>query len=118
MEISLLDANTSDINNVTAQEQNEFNLFSMLKPSLQRDGNQWCVLYGEDLQVGIAGFGDNPHQAIMNFNMEWYKNISDEKPKGKSLADEYLDENFPSIKVKSPENTDKFSDATKWLATK
>ena len=59
----------------TAQERQEFNLFATLKPSLQIDGNQWCVLYGEDLQVGIAGFGDSPHLAIMDFNSQWYKSL-------------------------------------------
>lgn len=55
------------------QEINDFNLFSMLKPKLTMDGDKWCVLYGENLQEGIAGFGDSPHQAILNFNSEWYK---------------------------------------------
>jgi len=68
---------TSDINYQTAQEENEFKLFQMLKPSLTMDGNQWCVLYGEDLQVGIAGFGDSPHLAIMDFTSQWYKSIKD-----------------------------------------
>ena len=101
MELTNDDYEAASYRRDAAQEQAEFNLFAMLKPSLQRDGNQWCVLYGEDLQVGIAGFGDNIHLAILDFNSQWYKKISDEKPKGKSLADEYLDENFPSIKVKS-----------------
>jgi len=59
----------------TAIEEAELILFTMLKPSLQRDGNQWCVLYGDDLQVGIAGFGDSPHKAVLNFNADWHKNI-------------------------------------------
>ena len=42
--------------------------FSMLKPSIIRDGDQWCVLYGKDLQEGIAGFGNTPIQAIANWN--------------------------------------------------
>lgn len=58
-----------------AQEQQEFNLFAQLKPSIQKDGNQWCVLYGGDLQVGIAGFGDSPYLAIMDFNNQWYKSL-------------------------------------------
>jgi len=69
------DNEASSINSQTMQQQNEFNLFAMLKPSLNKDGNQWCVLYGEDLQVGIAGFGDSPHLAIMDFNSQWYKAI-------------------------------------------
>lgn len=33
-----------------------------------RDGNQWCVLLGDDLQSGIAGFGDSPSLAIADFD--------------------------------------------------
>lgn len=29
-----------------------------------KDGNQWCALYGEDLQAGIAGFGNTPFLAM------------------------------------------------------
>jgi len=54
-------------------EKEEYNLFSMLKPKLYQDGNQWCCLYGEDLQIGIAGFGDSPYLAILDWNGEWYK---------------------------------------------
>jgi hypothetical protein len=57
-------------------EAEEYNLFSMLKPSLSKDGNQWCVLYGENLQVGIAGFGDTPYKAILSWNKEWHRSIS------------------------------------------
>lgn len=31
-----------------------------------KDGNKWCALYGEDLQVGIAGFGDTPFMAMVD----------------------------------------------------
>ena len=40
---------------------------AMLKPRLFIDGKQWCCLYGDDLQNGIAGFGDTPHKAIMDW---------------------------------------------------
>lgn len=56
-----------------AKEAEEMNLFAMLKPRIFRDGNQWCVLYGEDLQSGIAGFGDTPRLAIYDFNKQWDK---------------------------------------------
>jgi len=56
-----------------AIEAEEMNLFSMLKPKIYKDGNQWCVLYGEDLQSGIAGFGDTPRMAIYDFNKQWDK---------------------------------------------
>ena len=63
------------LRNQTAQEQQELNLFSILKPSMTKDGNQWCVLYGDNLQVGIAGFGSSPHLAVMDFTVQWYKTI-------------------------------------------
>ena len=53
----------------------DYTLFSMLKPSLQRDGNQWRVLYGADLQEGVAGFGDSPHEAIVDWSVQWTKKI-------------------------------------------
>jgi len=33
-----------------------------------KDGDQWCVLLGDDLAVGIAGFGDTPEAAIHAFD--------------------------------------------------
>ena len=58
-----------------AIEAEEINLFALLKPTLVIDGDKWCCLYGEDLQVGIAGFGDSPIEAIRNWNKEWYLKI-------------------------------------------
>lgn len=55
-------------------QQAEYNLVSLLKPKIYKDGNQWCVLYGENLQDGIAGFGDTPYLAILDFNKNWNKN--------------------------------------------
>lgn len=45
----------------------------LYRPKLYIDGNQWCALYGENLQDGIAGFGDTPAKAVMNFNKAWYE---------------------------------------------
>jgi len=56
-------------------EQQEYNLVAILKPKITIDGNQWCVLYGENLQDGIAGFGETPYTAILNFNSAWNKKI-------------------------------------------
>ena len=69
------DYEAASVRSQTAQEESEFNLFAILKPSLKRDGNQWCVLHGENLKEGIAGFGDSPYHAIMDFNSQWYKRI-------------------------------------------
>ncbi len=63
-----------------AIEAEEMNLFVLLKPSIQQDGNQWCVLYGDNLQVGIAGFGNTPMQAICDFNKAWHVSAVKVKP--------------------------------------
>lgn len=34
---------------------------------LSKDGNQWCVLYGRDLEDGVAGFGSTIPEAIADF---------------------------------------------------
>jgi hypothetical protein len=63
----------------TANEQAEYNKFAMLKPKLQRDGDQWCVLFGRNLQEGIAGFGSTPHEAIMDWNSQWHRPCKNEE---------------------------------------
>lgn len=40
---------------------------SVLKPKLFKDGNAWCALHGDDLMVGISGFGGTPAAALMAF---------------------------------------------------
>ena len=59
-------------------EQSQYQLFQMLKPELKQDGNQWCVLYGDNLQVGITGFGDTPYEAIRNWNQAWHSKITNQ----------------------------------------
>jgi len=58
----------ADLADRRAQE-NEYEVLVMrLMKSLgivpYKDGNQWCALYGEDLQSGIAGFGNTPFLAM------------------------------------------------------
>ena len=45
--------------------------FTLYRPHLYLDGNQWCALYGDNLQEGVAGFGDSPELAVAAFNEEW-----------------------------------------------
>lgn len=52
-------------------EAAEYNLVALLKPSISIDGNQWCVLYGDNLQDGVAGFGDTPYLAVLDFSKAW-----------------------------------------------
>lgn len=47
----------------------------IFKPKLSIDGNQWCALYGDNLQDGVAGFGDSPALAMSNFDSEWFKKL-------------------------------------------
>lgn len=41
------------------------------RPNLSIDGNQWCALYGTDLQSGVAGFGASPEAAMLDFDAAW-----------------------------------------------
>lgn len=43
----------------------------LYRPALSIDGNQWCALYGANLQDGIAGFGDSPELAMHDFDRNW-----------------------------------------------
>jgi hypothetical protein len=42
--------------------------FTRLRPALYPDGDQWCALYGENLQEGVAGFDPSPYDAEQAFN--------------------------------------------------
>lgn len=43
----------------------------LYRPTISIDGNQWCALYGENLQDGVAGFGDSPALAMEDFDANW-----------------------------------------------
>lgn len=45
----------------------------LYKPTLMADGDMWCALLGEDLQVGVAGFGATPADAMTAFDQAFYK---------------------------------------------
>lgn len=45
---------------------------AVYRPSISIDGNKWCALYGENLQDGVAGFGDSPAQAMQDFDRKWF----------------------------------------------
>ncbi len=65
-----------NIINPTAIEAGEHNLIGILKHSIKKDGDQWCVLYGDNLQDGVAGFGKSPYLAVLNFNENWYQKLT------------------------------------------
>ncbi len=41
------------------------------RPALTLDGVSWCALYGENLQEGVAGFGNSPEKAMEDFDRVW-----------------------------------------------
>lgn len=61
-------------------ENEEFNLVRLLGLHPFPDGNQWCVLWGKNLQDGVAGFGSTPILAVYDFN----KNVHSAALKGAS----------------------------------
>lgn len=46
---------------------------AVFKPRIFMDGDQWCALYGDNLQDGVAGFGKSPADAMWNFDAAWRK---------------------------------------------
>ena len=60
-----------------AQGLNTYSLSKTVRPSYilglkpYIDGNMWCVLHGDNLQVGIAGFGNSPELAMVDFDRNW-----------------------------------------------
>lgn len=43
----------------------------LFRPAVYPDGDQWCALYGGNLQEGVAGFGDTPDAAVRAFDEAW-----------------------------------------------
>lgn len=59
----------------TSIQAEEMNLVSLLRPRIFIDGNQWCVLYGDNLMEGVAGFGASPMLAVYDSNNAWRKEL-------------------------------------------
>lgn len=53
------------------------------KPELSVDGNMYCVSLGQDLQNGIAGFGETPAKAYEDFDKNFTTSKLPIKPEGK-----------------------------------
>jgi len=61
---------------------------AVFRPRLSIDGNQWCALYGENMQDGLAGFGDSPADAMWDFDRNWEKKLPERE--ARSRAEEVL----------------------------
>jgi hypothetical protein len=54
----------------------------LIRPRVFVDGDQFCALYGENLQEGICGFGNTPEEALEEFDKEWVKGFEAVEPLG------------------------------------
>ena len=45
----------------------------IFKPRVFQDGDQWCALYGANIQEGVAGFGPTPEAACRDFDAHWLR---------------------------------------------
>lgn len=48
----------------------------IFRPTVTADGDKFCALYGDDLQTGIAGFGNTPHAACLAFDKAWRESLT------------------------------------------
>jgi len=48
---------------------------AIYRPAVSMDGDKWCALYGDNLQDGVAGFGDSPAQAMEAFDAAWFAKL-------------------------------------------
>ncbi len=74
-EIAYLEALPPQSKHNAAIESEEMNLVALLRPRVFLDGNKWCVLYGENIMDGVAGFGDSPILAVYDFNKAWRREV-------------------------------------------
>lgn len=73
--------NAFDISHTRAILQEQFCATAMemarpsvlFKPQLSADGDMWCALLGDNLQVGVAGFGKTPADAMLAFDSAFFK---------------------------------------------
>lgn len=45
---------------------------AVYRPKLFADGTAWCALLGDNLQTGVAGFGDTPSAAMQAFDRAFW----------------------------------------------
>jgi hypothetical protein len=67
-EQGILNSQWNAANLACMAEEQRMRPFYLLRPRLYPDGDMWCALYGDDLQAGVAGFGDTPEKAAEDFD--------------------------------------------------
>jgi hypothetical protein len=48
----------------------------LYRPALSADGDSWCALLGDNLQEGLAGFGDTPDAAMRAFDAAFFSQLT------------------------------------------
>ena len=48
----------------------------IFRPSLSIDGDQWCALYGKNIQDGVTGFGKSPQEAMNDFDKNFNEKLA------------------------------------------
>jgi hypothetical protein len=96
-------AHTAKCDAIRAVEAEMRRPFVVLRPKIFPDGNQWCALYGDNLQEGVCGFGDTPELAAQAFDNAWlHENIRPEARRY-SLSDAIGGcPKFPSVVATAP----------------
>lgn len=54
-------------------ERHAFAIVRELELMPYKDGNEWCILWGENIQDGVFASGQNVRQAVVNFYEELVK---------------------------------------------
>lgn len=70
-EQGVINAQWNAANMAFATEEERQRPFMLLRPPIYPDGDQWCVLLGENLMEGICGFGETPEAAARAFDEAW-----------------------------------------------
>ena len=65
------------------EEEQIIKYVSILKPIFSRDGDNFCYLYGKNLQEGIAGFGETAYKAAKDFVHNYFNEKCDIRRKKK-----------------------------------
>ena len=71
--INIYQATCHMVEKTENEQRPSFMLRDQIKMSV--DGDQWCVLFGENLQDGVAGFGKSPEKAMRDFDKNWHKEM-------------------------------------------
>lgn len=77
-----------DVSHLTAILYQEFSSVAyeqarpcvLFRPKISTDGDQWCALYGDNLQDGVAGFGKSPREAMEAFDKAWADRLPGSTP--------------------------------------